>query len=226
MFPSRCVACSLPDRGGDFEGDDAPAMTCMSGPPCWPGNTAGSGFLAYSCLARMKPERGPPRVLCAVEDTTSAYGTGLGCSPAAMRPAKWAMSTQNGADLVGDLLHGFEGLRCAGRRSIRDDHGGMGFERTLADDFRVDAEGFGIHAVKRWRSGRKVDFHTMGEVAAVVEGEAEDRSRAGFDERLVDGCVGLCAGAAVRWRIRRRIGFWRVRGRWFRFLSTCSQPPW
>ena len=52
-----------------------------------------------------------------------------------------------GADLVGDLLHGFEVFDARVGAPSADDHGGMGFERTLADDFRVDAEGFGIHAV-------------------------------------------------------------------------------
>ena len=41
----------------------------------------------------MKPPRGPRRVLWLVEVTTSACGTGLGCAPAATRPAMWAMST-------------------------------------------------------------------------------------------------------------------------------------
>jgi len=52
----------------------------------------------------------------------------------------------------------------------------MGFERTLADDFRVDAEGFGIHAVGFGvvEAAGEVDFHAMGEVAAVVEVQAHE----------------------------------------------------
>ncbi len=70
------------------------AITCSSGPPWKPGKTAEFSFLANSLLrARMIPPRGPPRVLWVVEVTTSACGTGLGCSPAATRPAKCAMST-------------------------------------------------------------------------------------------------------------------------------------
>ena len=72
-----------------------PAMTCISGPPCWPGNTAELMDLAYSCLPTIMPDRGPPSVLCTVVDTTSACGTGEGCSPAATRPAKCAMSTHS-----------------------------------------------------------------------------------------------------------------------------------
>ena len=47
------------------------AMTCMSGPPCMPGNTALS--IASACSARhmIMPPRGPRRVLCVVNVTTS-----------------------------------------------------------------------------------------------------------------------------------------------------------
>src|SRR5699024_3149650 len=71
-----------------------PAMTCSSGPPCWPGKTAELIFFAISVSSvRMMPPRGPPRVLCVVEVTTWACGTGEGWRPAATSPAKWAMST-------------------------------------------------------------------------------------------------------------------------------------
>ena len=39
------------------------------------------------------PPRAPPSVLWIVVVTTSAYGTGFGCRPAATSPAKCAMST-------------------------------------------------------------------------------------------------------------------------------------
>lgn len=73
------------------------AITCSSGPPCWPGKTAELIFLARAWRERMTPPRGPPRVLCVVVVTMSAYGTGLGCRPAATRPAKCAMSTISSA---------------------------------------------------------------------------------------------------------------------------------
>ncbi len=74
------------------------AMTCISGPPCWPGNTAELNFFSCSVVpARIMPPRGPARVLWVVEVVTWANGTGLGCSPAATRPAKWAMSTMSSA---------------------------------------------------------------------------------------------------------------------------------
>ena len=71
------------------------AMTCSSGPPCMPGKTAELNFLARSAsFVRMIPPRGPPSVLCVVDVTTCACGTGFGCSPAATSPAKCAMSTK------------------------------------------------------------------------------------------------------------------------------------
>ncbi len=82
-----------PDRPPVLKATALAAITCSSGPPCWPGKTAELIFVAFSSLVRMTPPRGPPSVLCVVVVTTSAYGTGLGCSPAATRPAKCAMST-------------------------------------------------------------------------------------------------------------------------------------
>ena len=67
-------------------------MLCISGPPWCPGNTRESIFLAYSSRHMIIPPRPPPSVLCVVVVTTSQYGTGLGCSSAATRPAKCAMS--------------------------------------------------------------------------------------------------------------------------------------
>ncbi len=74
-------------------------MICSSGPPCVPGNTAllKLYFLFASSVAKIKPPRGPLNVLCVVEVTTSAYGTGDGCKPAATNPAICAMSTQSTA---------------------------------------------------------------------------------------------------------------------------------
>ncbi len=62
-----------------------------------PGNTALSIFLASSSPHRIAPPRGPRSVLCVVNVTTSATPTGLGCAPAAIRPAGWAASNMNSA---------------------------------------------------------------------------------------------------------------------------------
>src|SRR5699024_709849 len=63
------------------------AITCINGPPCTPGNTLLSIALAYSSLQIISPPRGPLNVLCVVVVTKSLYGTGLGCKPAATKPA-------------------------------------------------------------------------------------------------------------------------------------------
>ena len=85
-----------------------PAMTCMSGPPWTPGKTvlsiaapseplsagksAGSSAGCSSCREKIRPPRGPRRVLCVVVVTMSACGKGLGWTPAATSPAMWAIS--------------------------------------------------------------------------------------------------------------------------------------
>ena len=53
------------------------ATACMSGPPCINGKTALSIAAACSALHRIMPPRGPRSTLCVVNETTSAYGTGL-----------------------------------------------------------------------------------------------------------------------------------------------------
>jgi hypothetical protein len=58
-----------------------------------PGKTALSMALAYCSRQRIAPPRGPRIVLWVVKVTTSAYGTGDGWAPPAMRPAMWAAST-------------------------------------------------------------------------------------------------------------------------------------
>ena len=84
------------------------AMTCSSGPPWIPGNTAESRSwdiilispfgvflpqgLGKSLPIMITPPRGPRRVLWVVEVTIWAYFTGLSNSPAAISPAGWAMS--------------------------------------------------------------------------------------------------------------------------------------
>ena len=79
------------------------AMTCSSGPPCIPGNTAelSSWLIIFtspfgvffphgfskSLPIRMIPPRGPRSVLWVVEVTMCAYFNGFSSRPAAIRPA-------------------------------------------------------------------------------------------------------------------------------------------
>ena len=48
--------------------------------------------LGVLLAAEDEADRGPASVLCVVEVTKSQCSTGFGCSPAATRPEKWAMS--------------------------------------------------------------------------------------------------------------------------------------
>ena len=73
------------------------AMTCSSGPPWMPGKICELRVFAYCSRQRIMPPRGPRSVLWVVVVTISAYGTGLGWSPAATSPAMWAMSTTRAA---------------------------------------------------------------------------------------------------------------------------------
>ena len=71
-----------------------PAITCIKGPPCKPGNTAELNFFANSSLlVRIIPPLGPRNTLCVVDVTTSAYSIGFGYTPPATKPEKCAIST-------------------------------------------------------------------------------------------------------------------------------------
>ncbi|MNP84103.1 hypothetical protein D3C76_1832660 [compost metagenome] len=63
------------------------AMTCISGPPWYTGKIVLSSRAAYCALARIKPPRGPRKVLWVVEVMKSAMPTGDGYTPAAINPA-------------------------------------------------------------------------------------------------------------------------------------------
>lgn len=103
-----------------------------------------------------------------------------------------------GSDFVGDFLHGLEVFDTRVGAPAADDHGRVGFKRALADDFRIDAEGFRIDSVGfgMVETSGEVDFHAVGEMSAMVEGKTE-HGVARLDERLVDGCIGLCAGVRL-----------------------------
>src|SRR3546814_4541492 len=77
-----------------------------------PGKTMLCSFLVMSSnlspapsrLATMMPPRGPRRVLWVVDVTTCACGTGLGYSPAAIRPATWAMRSEEHTSELQSLM--------------------------------------------------------------------------------------------------------------------------
>src|SRR3954449_5396327 len=79
------------------------AMTCSSGPPCWPGNTALLIFLASSAVLRMTPPRGPPSVLWVVVVTTSGERHRVGVQPGGDQAGEVGhVDHQVGADQIGD----------------------------------------------------------------------------------------------------------------------------
>src|SRR5438309_1673108 len=80
------------------------AMTCSSGPPWRPGNTCLSTSLPNTSWQRIKPPRGPRRVLWVVVVTICACGTGEGWIPAATSPATCAMSTMKIAPTSSAIL--------------------------------------------------------------------------------------------------------------------------
>ena len=174
-------------------------MTCSSGPPCWPGNTAELIFFAYSSRHRIRPPRAPPSVLCTVVVTTSAYGHRVGVDPGGDEPGEVGhVDHQEGADLVGDLPEAREVEharvgRPAGEQQLRP--------ALLGDPLdlvHVDQVGLGRDLVGRdvVQPARHVDLHAVAEVAAVRQREAHDRV-AGLQQRVVDGRVGLRAGVRL-----------------------------
>ena len=67
-------------------------MTCISGPPWMPGNIWESISFAYFSLHRIKPAARAAQGLVRGGGDEIGMGTGLGCRPAATRPAMCAMS--------------------------------------------------------------------------------------------------------------------------------------
>src|SRR5215212_7652953 len=149
------------------------AMTCMSGPPCCPGNTADWNFLAYSSVpARIMPPRGPASVL-------------------------WVV------DVVRDAAEGGEVEVARVGRPAGDDQLGSGLAGRLADGIHVDPHRHGVDPVGRdlVELAAEVEPHTVREVAAVRELEAED-ALAGLEERHHGGGVRLRAAVRLDVRVR------------------------
>ena len=148
---------------------------------------------------RMQPPRGPRSVLCVVNVTTSAYGTGSGCGAAGDQPGDvGGVEHEQRADLVGDRPErlGIEAARVA--RRAGDDHLRAVLEGEVADLVDVDAlvarrDLVGDEVVQH---AAGVDRRAVGEVAAVVEAEAE-HGVARLEQRLVHAHVGVGAGVRL-----------------------------
>ena len=147
----------------------------------------------------MAPPRGPRSVLCVVNVTTSANGTGSGWAPPAMSPAMWAASNRNSAptsSAIGAERLGLEAARVA--RGAGDDHLRTVLEGEVAHLVHVDALVARRHLVGDEVVGQAagVDRRAVGEVAAVVEAEPE-HGVAGLEQRLVHAHVGVGAGVRL-----------------------------
>ena len=83
---------------GDPQRDGLGRDDVLEWPALLAGEDGGVDLFRVLLLAEDQPGAGPPIVLCVVVVTTSApNSSGLGCSPAATSPAKWAMSTISSA---------------------------------------------------------------------------------------------------------------------------------
>ncbi len=166
---------------------------------CCPGKTAVLIFLAMSAsLVRIRPERGPPIVLCTVVETTCACGIGLGCTPRGHETGEVRhVDPEEGAYLVGDRAERFEVELTRVCRPAGDDDLRLVLDGETAHLVHVDDRGLGVDAVRDdvVETAREVDLHAVRQVAALVEGETEQRV-AGARDRVQHRSVG--GGAGVR----------------------------
>ena len=140
----------------------------------------------------MKPERGPPMVLCTVEDTTSRVRHGGRVQPGGDEAGEVRhVDPELGAHLVGDRAERREVELARVGRPAGDDDLRLVLERLVAHDVHVDAEGLGVDAVGVGlvELAGEVELHAVGEVAAVGELEAEDACRRAW--RCADSTAAL-----------------------------------
>ncbi len=105
---------------------------------------------------------------------------------------------QVGAHLVGDLAHALEVDDAGVCGSAAHDELRLHLEGNALHLVVVDKLGFGVYAVGHdvVVLAREVHRGTMGKVAAVVQGKAQNRV-AQVDKGLVGGKVGVCAGMGL-----------------------------
>ena len=164
-----------------------------------PGKTAWLTFWAQSFLHRMKPPRGPRSVLCVVEVTKSATGTGSACSSAATRPAMWAMSTMNSA-LFSQQISAKRAEVDLARIGAGAGHDQLRpvLLRQPGHLVEVDPLGVAADAVADdvVQLAREVQPHAVGQVAAVGQVHGQD-GVAGLQAGEVDRHVGLGPGVRL-----------------------------
>src|SRR3989442_770014 len=143
------------------------------------------------------PPRGPRSVLCVVVVTICAYPTGVGCSPAATKPAKCAMSTRSRSP-----TREVEDARVRGRAGddeLRTILLRETLELVVVEHLVVLADSVRSEVVEL---AGEIHRRSVRQVTALVESEAEHRV-AGLKDRRVGGHVRLCARMRLHVRVRR-----------------------
>ena len=174
------------------------AITCISGPPCVPGNISELSFLVIPRRrARGSARRAGRAESCAwCVVTTCACGTGFGYKPAATSPATCAMSTRRYAPTESAMRAEARPVDDARiRRETGDDHLRSMLARKALHLRVVDLAGCRIEAVLDGveELAREIDLGAVRQVPAVVEAHAED-GVARLDQRQVRGRIRLRAG--------------------------------
>ncbi len=140
----------------------------------------------------MKPERGPPIVLCTVERGDVRVRHRARVQPRRDEPGEVRhVDPEQRADLVGDLAEPLEVQLARVRRPAGDEHLRLDLERLLAHDIHVDPRRLGVDAVgvRLVELAREVQLHAVREVAAVGQLETQD-AVARFRDRGQHGGVG------------------------------------
>ncbi len=131
------------------------------------------------------------------------------------------------AHLVGDLTERGEVQLAGVGRPARDDDLGLVLDGEPTHLRHVHLGGLGVHAVRDdvVQPAREVDLHAVGQVAALVQGEAEDRVARAGRARAAPRRWPSRRSAAGRWRTRApNSALARSMAR-FSATSTTSQPP-
>ena len=182
-----------------FSATALPAITCSSGPPCWPGKTAELIFLACSSRAEDHAAAGAAERLVDRGGDDVGVGHRVGVQAGGDEPGEVGhVDHQVGADRVGDRAEALEVEDArvgapAGEQQLR-----LALVGDPLDLVHVDQAVLGADLVRRdvVEAAGDVDLHPVAEVAAVGQRQAHDRV-AGLQQRVVDGGVGLRAGVRL-----------------------------
>ena len=179
------------------------AITCISGPPCWPGNTCGVDLLGQVGVAA--EDEAAAR---AGEGLVHGAGDDIRVRDRARVQAGGDQAgevghvhPQLGADLVGDGAERGEVELARIGGPAGDEHRRPVLQRLVAHDVHVDEERLRVDSVGGGvvQLAGEVELHAVGEVPAVGEFHAED-GVAGSGDRGEDRGVG--GGAGVRLHVR------------------------